>query len=162
MQIKDGFCDKLLPLLITPSIFITDFFAKKYIENYGEKVENKKILRKKVRLRKHYNAGMAMHLWEHRTGLILAASSIILMIFCFSMALVMPKKGRKLIKYGLAFLIGGAAGNVYDRAVRHYVVDYFSFQTGVVWLDRMIFNISDICIFVGMLLIMVGEALDGR
>lgn len=74
------------------------------------------------------------------------------------LAFVIPKKGKKLVKYGLAFLIGGAAGNVYDRAVRHYVVDYFSFETGLAWFDRIIFNISDIFIFVGMILLVIGDA----
>lgn len=159
---KDRFYEKLLPLLIVPSIFITDFFAKKYIENYGENVKNKQIFWKKIRLKKHHNTGMAMDFMKHKTGWVLAVSSIILTALCFFMALIMPKKGKKLIKYGLAFLIGGAAGNVYDRAVRHYVVDYFSFQTGSAWFDRIIFNLSDIFIFAGMLLLVIGDAISGK
>ena len=159
---KDRFYEKLLPLLIIPSIFITDFFAKKYIENYGEKIENKQMFRRKIQFRKHHNTGMAMNFMEHKTGWVLAASSIIFTILCFFMALIMPKKGKKLIKYGLAFLIGGAAGNVYDRAVRHYVIDYFSFQTGIAWFDKIIFNISDIFIFIGMILIAIGDIIGGR
>lgn len=155
---RNRFYEKLLPLLIVPSIFITDFFAKKYIETYGEDLENKQILGKKIKLRKHHNTGIAMDFMNHKTGWVLAVSSIILTILCFFLAFVMPKKGKKLIKYGLAFLIGGAAGNVYDRAVRHYVVDYFSFQTGLAWLDRIIFNISDIFIFIGMILLVIGDA----
>lgn len=161
-HVIDEFSEKLLPLLMIPSIFITDFFVKKYIETYGETLENKSICRKKIRLKKHHNTGMVMDLMKHRTGWVLAISSIVLTILCFFMALVMPKKGKYLIKYGFAFLVGGAAGNVYDRAVRHYVVDYFSFQTGIAWFDRVIFNISDVCIFIGMVLILIGDAFNKR
>lgn len=149
--------EKILPLCIVPSIFITDFFAKQYIENYGESIDGRKILKKRIELRRHHNTGMAMDLLEHRTGWVLAVSSIIFTGLCFAMALIMPKHGKKMIKYGLAFLIGGAAGNVYDRVVHHYVIDYFRFQTGIKWLDRMIFNISDICILIGMILIAIGD-----
>lgn len=162
MRIKKRFCEKLLPLLIVPSIFITDFFVKNYVETYGEQWKGKQVFQKKICLKKHHNTGMAMDLMNYRTGWVLAASSIVLTLLCFFMALVMPKKGRKLIKYGLAFLIGGAAGNVYDRAVRRYVVDYFSFQTGMPWLDRIIFNLSDLCIFAGMILIVIGDIFDRR
>lgn len=149
--------EKLLPLLMVPGIFFTDFFVKRYIEQYGEDVEGRKILRKKIKLKKHHNTGMAMDFLEHRTEWVLAVSSVVLTVLCFGMVIILPKHGKELVKYGLSFVIGGAAGNVYDRALRHYVVDYFSFQTGVTWIDRIIFNISDICILFGMLLIVVGD-----
>lgn len=156
---KERVWEKVLPLCIVPSIFITDFFAKQYIENYGEAMDGRKILKKRIQLKKHHNTGIAMDLLEHRTDWIIAVSSIIFVGLCLSMAVIMPKRGKKMIKYGLAFLIGGAAGNIYDRMVRHYVVDYFSFQTGIQWLDRFIFNISDICILIGMLCIGIGDIL---
>lgn len=154
---KQGWSEKIIPLLLIPGIFITDFFIKQYIEQYGEKVSGKKIWKERIKLKKHHNTGMAMDILEHRTEWVLACSSVLVTILCIFMAVLMPKKGKRLMKYGLGFLLGGAAGNLYDRAVRHYVVDYFSFQTGVSWIDRIIFNLSDLCILVGMLFLAVGE-----
>lgn len=159
---KQSFSEKVIPLLMIPGIFVTDFFIKEYIEQYGGRIAGKKIFREKIRLKKHHNTGMAMDILEHRTGWVLAVSSILVTILSFFMALLMPKQGKWLMKYGLGFLLGGAAGNLYDRAVRHYVVDYFSFETGISWIDRIIFNLSDLCIFVGVLLLAAGEMLDGR
>jgi signal peptidase II len=155
---RNQFYEKGIPLLMVPGIFFTDFFVKRYIEQYGEDVKGKKIWKGKIKLTKHHNSGLAMDILEHKTEWVLAASSVMVAILCIMMALVMPKKGKRLLKYGFAFLIGGAAGNLYDRAVRRYVVDYFSFQTGIAWIDRIIFNLSDLCILVGIVLVAVGDA----
>ena len=56
---------------------------------------------------------------------------------------------------GLSLAIGGGANNFYDRAKRGYVVDYFSFRTPWKRLNQMIFNLSDLCIFLGSLLIVL-------
>jgi signal peptidase II len=159
---KNKFYEKWIPLLMVPGIFFTDFFVKRYIEQYGEKVRGKKIWKNRIKLTKHHNAGIVMDIWEHKSEWVLAASSIMVTLLCIMMAFIMPQKGKKLVKYGLAFLIGGAAGNLYDRAVRRYVVDYFSFQTGIGWIDRIIFNISDLCILAGIVLIAVGDALTKK
>ncbi len=57
-----------------------------------------------------------------------------------------------LIKLGLSFVVGGAFSNVYDRLVRRYVVDYFSFNVKWERLRRIVFNISDLFIFLGSFL----------
>ena len=39
---------------------------------------------------------------------------------------LLPKKGYRMQKLGLALTIGGGIGNLYDRLKRGYVVDYLS------------------------------------
>jgi len=159
---KDKQCNKkdMIPLLLIPSIFFTDYFVKKYIEQYGDKQTGKKIFKNHIKLTKHYNTGIVMDKCSGHRGMVLAVSSILVVILCVSMAIVLPKKGKKLLKYGFAFLIGGAAGNLYDRVAHSHVVDYFTFQTGVWWIDRIIFNLSDIAIFCGAIMIALGETLS--
>jgi signal peptidase II len=74
-------------------------------------------------------------------------AGILLIIFAF----VIPKKGNYLLKLGVSLLLGGALSNVYDRLTRGYVVDYFSFK----FLKKIVFNISDILIFIGSLFITI-------
>ncbi|MDE6405583.1 MAG: signal peptidase II, partial [Lachnospiraceae bacterium] len=53
--------------------------------------------------------------------------------------------------------VGGAYRNTYVRITRKYVVDYVSFPVktrGILWI---FFNISDFCIFIGALLLVLGE-----
>ena len=153
----------IAPLLLIPSIFVTDFFAKQYIEQYGEKEEGRELFRGRLQLKKHHNTGIIMDFFRDKTEWILVVSGVMTALLCFCLAFLLPKKGKRLMKYGLSFVIGGAAGNLYDRAVRHYVVDYAHFRTGISFIDRVIFNISDLCILIGIVMTAVGEALsDGR
>ncbi len=68
---------------------------------------------------------------------------------------ILPRKGNKLQKLGLAFVLGGAASNLYDRFRRGYVVDYLNVR--VKKLQRVIFNLADVCILTGAFIFMVGE-----
>jgi signal peptidase II len=70
--------------------------------------------------------------------------------------LLLPQKGKKLLKLGAAFMLGGAASNVYDRVKRGFVVDYFSFS----FFNKVVFNISDFFIFIGSIIVAIRLALQ--
>ncbi|WP_309082563.1 signal peptidase II [Chelativorans sp.] len=65
-----------------------------------------------------------------------------------------------LARLGFALILGGAVGNLIDRAVRGYVVDYVYFHTPA-W-SFAIFNLADAFITVGACLVIVEELLDWR
>lgn len=48
-------------------------------------------------------------------------------------------------KLTLTLLLGGAIGNLIDRALRGYVVDMFN----VLFMEFAVFNVADICVVVG-------------
>ena len=152
--------ENIAPLLLIPSIFVTDFFVKKYVEQYGEKEKGKKFFGNRLQLAKHHNSGIMMDFFSDKTEWVLVVSSIMVTLLCVCLAVLLPKKGKKLMKYGLSFLIGGATGNLYDRAAHHYVVDYARFQTGISAIDRIIFNFSDLCIMFGIVMLAVGDVLS--
>ena len=56
-------------------------------------------------------------------------------------------------KLGLALTIGGGMSNWYDRHKRGYVTDYVSFRFGPEKFRRLVFNVSDFCIFFGLALL---------
>jgi signal peptidase II len=58
---------------------------------------------------------------------------------------------------GLAMIIGGAIGNIIDRIQYAYVIDYIYFHTPV-WAFA-IFNLADVFITLGAVLILVDEIL---
>ena len=61
---------------------------------------------------------------------------------------------------GGSLVIGGALGNLIDRAVFGYVIDYFLFHTPV-W-SFAVFNLADAAITVGVGLIILDELLAWR
>lgn len=60
---------------------------------------------------------------------------------------------EKLFSLGLALVLGGALGNLYDRVTLGYVVDFLSFHVNDLYWPA--FNVADsaICIGVGILLL---------
>ena len=54
------------------------------------------------------------------------------------------------IKAGIALIIGGGTGNLIDRIFRGYVIDFIDINK---WINYPLFNIADLSIVVGVILI---------
>ena len=60
----------------------------------------------------------------------------------------------------LGLVLGGALGNIYDRAVWGYVIDYADFHIGT-FRPFLIFNLADAAISVGVVIILARALLIG-
>ncbi len=68
--------------------------------------------------------------------------------------LIWMMREKKLIDIAaLALILGGAAGNIRDRSVYGYVIDYADFHIGT-FRPFLIFNIADAAITIGVLIIL--------
>lgn len=67
--------------------------------------------------------------------------------------LIRKHSTEKLFCFGLALVLGGAAGNLYDRVTLGYVVDFLNFHWKIYAYPA--FNVADsaICVGVGLLLL---------
>lgn len=144
-------------LLISLLIFSGEYKIKNYMEENMELGERREILKGKIILRKHYNTGAFLNFLDEKKKLVSVISSACLGIVFLFFAILLPKKGNRLLKLGLAFMLGGAASNVADRIRRGYVVDYFSINCNR--LKTIIFNLADIAIFIGSILILISSGL---
>ena len=66
--------------------------------------------------------------------------------------LTLPRKGRSVLAFGLALVLGGAIGNVIDRTLYGYVVDFILFHYEA-W-SYPAFNVADSAITVGVIFIL--------
>jgi len=57
-----------------------------------------------------------------------------------------------LVRIAFGAILGGAVGNIVDRIQRHFVVDFIDLR----WWP--VFNVSDSCITIGVLLLVLGSA----
>lgn len=147
-------------IFIILSIVLFEYLMKNYMEKHLKLGERKDILKGKIILRKHYNTGAFLNFLEKQKKLVTILSSVCLGIVFLLFAFVLPKKGSKLFKLGLALTIGGAASNVADRIHRGYVVDYFSINCKK--LKCVIFNLADFAIFIGTALIALSSVFSGK
>lgn len=105
------------------SVYIAPFFRLTYVEN----------------------TGAAFGSFQGGNYVLVGLSAIILLLL-FKWRGEFIRTGP-LARYAFIFIIAGALGNVYDRIVLGYVVDYFDF---IIW---PVFNIADSFITVGAVLL---------
>jgi len=82
----------------------------------------------------------------------LAGIAVAASVFIIVWLLRLPSK-QKLVGAALACILGGALGNLYDRVVLGYVVDFISLYYGE-WRFAT-FNIADVALNVGAFLIVL-------
>ena len=95
----------------------------------------------------HYleNHGAAFGILEDQQWLFLLLG-VIFLVICVIVYVRMPFTVRMLpLRLITLFIAAGAVGNMFDRAIRHYVVDFFYFSL----IDFPVFNVADIYINVG-------------
>lgn len=63
--------------------------------------------------------------------------------------------------FGLALILGGALGNIYDRVVFGYVIDYADLNIGQ-WRPFQIFNLADAAITFGVLILLARSFKSGE
>jgi signal peptidase II len=68
--------------------------------------------------------------------------------------------GQKLFSFSLACILGGAVGNVVDRLLHGYVVDFLQFHWGGWYFPA--FNVADSAITIGAVCLVLDELLRVR
>lgn len=142
-------------VLVATVVFGGDFFLKKHIEEQRAFQEETELLGGKIIVKKCHNKGMALNYLEKSPKLVKNISGIIFLIIGILWYLCFKKKKNLGIMLALSLLVGGGASNLFDRVTKGYVVDYFSFRTPWKKLNQVVFNISDLCIFLGGLLLVL-------
>lgn len=105
------------------------------------------------------NTGIAFSFLSGMDGMWLGVIAVFIVIF-ISVLAVRTDRSQIYARLGFALIIGGAVGNLIDRFLRGYVVDYVYFHTSV-W-SFAIFNLADAFITVGAGLVILEEFLSWR
>lgn len=149
----------IICVLIVPAVFFGDLWIKNRVEKYiliKGKSGDKELLGGRLLLRRYHNRGAMLGAGRKRgravTILSVTLTALTVPVFLFSLG----RRGNRLLRTGLALLLGGAFSNTYDRLTRKYVVDYLSFGVRWKWLRSIVFNVSDFCIMIGALLAALG------
>jgi signal peptidase II len=79
--------------------------------------------------------------------------ALLMSLFLIIYLIKAPRKAT-LLSFGLALVLGGAVGNLIDRLLHGHVIDFIHVHYADVW-HYPIFNIADIGISIGVLLIVI-------
>ena len=141
-------------IIISILITILDQIIKFIID---KKVLFIEILPKLFNIHKVYNYGVAFSFLENKRYLILLFS-IILIYFLFNLRKDLPKTKKYDILFGV--ILGGIIGNLLDRVFRGYVIDYL--ETFIFGISFPIFNLADICITLGIIIMVLIMSLGDK
>ena len=95
-----------------------------------------------------YNRGIAFGMFQG-IGPLVGWLTIAVVAGMFIYLVRLPKE-EKLIKVGLALIIGGAMGNLIDRIMVGQVLDFVETP-----LRPGIFNVADVAIYLGMIIVLL-------
>jgi signal peptidase II len=110
------------------------------------------------------NPGVAFGLFADSGSPMLAPLLIVFSLAVIGLLLWLLATGRAggwLGEWGLALILGGAAGNVLDRATRHSVIDFIDFHIGA-YYHWYTFNLADSAIVLGASLVVIELLRDWR
>ncbi|OBQ74129.1 MULTISPECIES: signal peptidase II [unclassified Mesorhizobium] len=144
-------------LLVVLAIAL-DQWIKQLVEN-GLAFQEKVDLLPFLALFRTYNTGIAFSMFSSfgDTGLVVIAALVVAFVLYLA---VRTPPGHVLARIGFALIVGGALGNLIDRAVYGHVIDYILFHTPV-W-SFAVFNFADAFISVGAALVVFDELIGWR
>lgn len=147
----------MIELIVAPLVAVIDSFFKEWAEKNLSGKGRKKLGKTGFSLELTHNYGFACNGLDKKPGLVKALHSLVLIVlFLYSMLFVFFQKGRRISALALGLLLGGGMSNLYDRLKRGYVVDYL----GLPKIKKLLFNLSDLCVFLGGALLLLGELLE--
>ena len=129
-------------LIVISILCFLDQYSKVYISLNINKLINKDLLIFTIEYIRNYGAAFNI---LSGSRLFLSLISIISTITL--MYLIFIREDKRINKYGLSFIVAGSIGNGVDRIFYGYVIDFIKIK----FVDFPVFNIADIAINIGIL-----------
>jgi signal peptidase II len=145
-------------LAVTVLAVAADQWVKRLVETHLPMQEKIDVL-PFLALFRTYNTGVAFSMFASIGDLGLIAISTAVILFVLYLA-ARTSSDQIIARTGFALIVGGAIGNIIDRALLGHVIDYVLFHTPV-W-SFAVFNLADALITVGAVLVIIQELLVWR
>ena len=141
-------------ILLAGTILGAETVIKKKRE---EDTAKKEYLSGHVQIMTYHNYGAFLNSGDKKPVIVKAISILLTLLLTVLFVVTFTKFGNKELRTGLAFLLGGAYSNTYDRMKKGFVTDYLNFPKLPGKLGRIVYNVSDFCILIGCCLIMIKQ-----
>ena len=143
----------LFSLLGAAVLVVIDQLIKHWATAALLPVGNMDVLPGIVELRYCLNDGMAFSMLAGKQTLLIGMTSVMLVVVA---AMLFARKMPVWERISWTLILGGGVGNLIDRVLNGVVVDYIN----VLFMRFAIFNFADICVCVGVGLLMLVVLLD--
>lgn len=143
----------LLSVLAAAALVVVDQLIKHWATAVLLPAVHMDVLPGIVELRYCLNDGMAFSMLAGKQGLLIGMTSVMLLAVLIMLFVRKMTVGERI---SWTLVLGGGVGNLIDRALNGVVVDYINVQ----FMNFAIFNFADICVCVGVGLLMLLVLLD--
>lgn len=96
------------------------------------------------------NTGAAFSILTDQRWFFIIVTSIV-MLFLLMVILSGRYRRHPLLNVSFVLVLAGGVGNLIDRIVHGYVIDYLYFR----WIDFPVFNFADCCLVVGAIFMLI-------
>jgi signal peptidase II len=148
---------RLFPFVIAALVVVLDRFTKGLIKTRFSAYDTITVIPGLFNIVHTENPGIAFGMLANATGpwrdvLLIGFSAVVLI--AISVMLLRPASQRdSVLRTALAFILGGAFGNLYDRIVNGSVTDFIEVHAGQHYFPA--FNVADSAITVGACLLLL-------
>jgi len=143
---KIYFISKINYLILIIFFSVLDQFSKIYIHYNFDKLLNKDFVILRIDYVRNYGAAFNI-----LSGNILFLSFISIISAIILFYLIFRRNNNSINKYGLTFILAGTIGNGIDRILNGYVIDFIKIK----FIDFPVFNIADIVINLGVIILII-------
>ena len=148
----------IVSLFLAAGTFTADRLTKKKAERRLDDGRTIRFGNGFISFRLAHNGGFAKNRLETKRKVVVAVSSVIFTACVIMYALALSKPAYSTLRTGMGIMMGGAAGNVYDRIVKGKVTDFIMARP----LKSIIFNLADVFIVTGAVVTALCELLLKR
>lgn len=135
----------IIPIILAVVLFIIDQATKYIALTKLKPIGNITFIKGFMDFTFVENRGAAFGILDGKVWLLLVMAAVICIVIIAAMLRMPNTREYKWLKWSLMLILAGAVGNVADRLIRGYVVDFFEF-TFITW---PVFNMADIYVVVG-------------
>ena len=144
-----------MELLIIPAVVALDQIVKWYIRANFQVGETLPVISDIVHITYVQNQGAAFSMFRNMP-IVTVLLPIVMVIACIIAAIYFLRRSERVFGFLTALIAAGGIGNLIDRLVLGYVTDMIDFRVFPV------FNVADIAVTVGCVLLIVWVFLEER
>lgn len=146
------------PLIIALAVIVADRLSKLEIQQAMSSYDSVPVIAGWLRIIHTENPGAAFGMLAQgnpilRSLVLIGVSSLVLLFVAWALWSERSTLSSWLSRFGLSLILGGAAGNLYDRIVHQTVTDFIEVYHGG-W-SFPAFNVADSAITVGAILLLL-------
>lgn len=142
--------------VISLFVLIIDIISKQLVSHFLAEGESIVIIPKFFSLTFAKNNGVAFSMLE---GMSIFIVIVTIIVICYIIKYILNDSHLFYEDIGYSFIIGGAIGNLIDRIVYGYVIDFLDFN--IFGYDFPVFNIADSAIVIGVIIVIIVSFMKG-